>query len=146
MKILIERFDSGSNDTIGKLYIDGDFMCYTLEDEFREVKKKGDTRIPSGTYKVGKRYSPSFSPKTGHDMLWVKDVPGFQFILIHTGNTEDDTEGCLIVGMKIGSLNNKRAVLDSKTAYNKIYPIISDAIDNGEEVEIIYMDTKPSIV
>jgi len=140
MKILVERFDSGSDDTFGRLYINGKLECYTLEDEFREVKKRGDTRIPKGTYKVGKRFSPSKSPKTGHDMLWIKDVPGFQYILIHTGNTEDDTEGCLIVGTRIGKLNGKRAVLDSKVAYNKIYPIISDAIDRGEEVEIIYMD------
>jgi hypothetical protein len=140
MKILVERFDSGSEDTFGRLYIDGKLQCMTLEDEFREVKKKGDTRIPAGTYKVGKRYSPSKSPKTGHDMLWIKDVPGFQYILIHTGNTEDDTEGCLIVGTKIGKLNGKRAVLDSKLAYNKIYPIVSAAIDRGEDVEIKYMD------
>lgn len=134
MKIIVERFDSGSDDTLGRLYIDGKLCCFTIEDEKREVKVKGETRIPEGTYKVGKRYSPHFSPKTGHDMLWVKDVPGFQYILIHTGNTDDDSEGCLIVGSKI----NGRSVIESKKAYDKIYPIISSAIDRGEEVTIKY--------
>lgn len=145
MKITVERFEFGSNDTLGKLSIDGKFICYTIEDEKREVKVKGETCIPNGTYKVSKRHSPKFSPKFGHDMLWIKDVPGFEFILIHTGNTEKDTEGCLIVGMRIGSLDGKRAVLDSKTAYNKIYPLISGAIDRGEEVTISYMDKKLAV-
>lgn len=140
MKILVERFDSGSDETFGRLYINGKLMCMTIEDEFRAVKVKGETRIPSGTYKVGKRYSPSKSPRFGHDMLWIKDVPGFEYILIHTGNFESDSEGCLIVGTKIGTLNGKRAVLNSGVAYFKIYPIISDAIDRGEDVEIKYMD------
>jgi hypothetical protein len=142
MKITVERFDFGSNETLSKLYIDGVFMCYCIEDEVRQVKIKGESCIPVGTYKVGKRHSPKFSPKFGHPMLWVKDVPGFEFILIHTGNTDNDTEGCLIVGMRIGSLDGKRAVLDSKIAYNKIYPIISEAIDRFESVEIEYMNKK----
>lgn len=140
MEILVERFNSGSDDTLGTLFINGKKMCFTIEDEKRSIKVKGETRIPNGTYKVGKRYSPKFSPKFGHEMLWVKDVPGFEYILIHTGNTDDDTEGCLIVGMRIGQLDGQRAVLDSKIAYNKIYPIISDAIDKGEEVTIKYFD------
>jgi hypothetical protein len=141
MKITVERFDFGSDDTIGKLYIDGKFYCYTIEDEERKDKVKGETCIPKGIYKVGKRHSPKFSPRFGHSMLWIKDVPGFQYILIHTGNTDDDTEGCLIVGMRIG----QRAVLDSKIAYNKIYPIISDAIDRFESVEIEYMNKELAI-
>lgn len=140
MEIIVERFNSGSDDTLGRLYINGKMMCFTIEDEHRDIKVKGETRIPAGTYKVGKRYSPKFSPKFGHDMLWVKDVPGFEYILIHTGNTEKDTEGCLIVGKKIGSLENRRAVLDSKQAYKEIYPLISDAINRNEEVTIKYMN------
>jgi hypothetical protein len=136
MKILVERFDSGSEDTFGRLYIDGHLKCYTLEDEYRKVKVKGDTRIPAGTYKVGFHDSPSHGPKALH----VKDVPGFTYILIHPGNTEDHTMGCLLPGKRIGKLNGKRAVLDSKQAYKEIYPIIAGAIDRGEDVEIKYMD------
>lgn len=140
MLIEVFRFDSGKEDTLGELFINGRFYCFTLEDEHRDVKVSGETRIPAGQYKVKKRYSPKFTPRTGHDMLWIKDVPGFEYILIHSGNTEDDTDGCLLVGTAIGKLNGKRAVLNSKVAYNKIYPVISDAIDKGEEVTIKYMD------
>ncbi len=140
MEIIVERFNSGSDDTLGRFYINGKLKCFTIEDEERAIKVKGETRIPAGIYKVGKRYSPKFSPAFGHEMLWVKDVPGFEYILIHTGNTEKDTDGCLIVGKRIGSLNNKRAVLDSKQAYKEIYPLISEAIDRNEEVIIKYMN------
>lgn len=136
MEIRVERFDSGSDDTIGRLYIDEKFYCYTLEDEFREVKIKGETRIPEGIYKVGFYDSPTH----GKESLMIKDVPGFKYILIHTGNTEDDTMGCLLVGLRIGTLENKRAVLDSKNAYKEIYPIIAHALKSGEDVTIKYMD------
>jgi hypothetical protein len=135
MKILVERFDSGSKDTLGRLYIDGKFFAYTLEDEKRDVKVKGDTRIPEGTYKVIFYDSPSH----GKDSLMIKDVPNFKYILIHSGNTEDHTDGCLLVGMRIGSLEGKRAVLDSKTAFRKVYDVIAPAIRRGDDVEIKYM-------
>jgi hypothetical protein len=139
MELIVERFDSGSNDTLGRLHVNGKFFCYTIEDEHRDVKVKGETRIPAGTYKVSKRFSPRFSQIYGHELLWIKDVPGFEYILIHKGNTEKDTDGCLIVGMRIGSMDGRRAVLDSKTAYDKLYPLVSTALDRGEEVVIKYM-------
>ncbi len=140
MDIKVYRFDSGSDDTIGRLYIDGVFKCYTLEDQFREVKVKGDTRIAAGTYPVELVHSPRFTPIYGHKMLHVMNVPKFEGILIHPGNTEADTEGCLLVGKRIGSLNSKRAVLDSKNAYREIYPLIAEAIQAGDKVFINYMD------
>jgi hypothetical protein len=136
MKILVERFDSGSNDTLGRVYIDGVLKCFSIEDEKRTVKVRGETRIPAGTYKVCFYDSPSHGKKS----LMIKDVPGFSYILIHTGNTEDDTFGCLIVGKRIGTLNNKRAVLDSKTAFKEIYSLIAPALDRSEDVTIKYMD------
>lgn len=142
MNILVERFDSGSHDTLGRLHIDGKFYCYTLEDEARAVKVKGDTRIPSGTYDVIFYDSPSHGKKS----LMIKDVPGFSYILIHPGNTEDDTMGCLLPGKRIGTVYskkdqiNKRGVLDSKQAFKEIYAVIAPAIERGEEVKINYMD------
>lgn len=140
MKLRVDRFDHGSEETIGRLYINDVFQCFTLEDQYRSVKVKGDTRIPAGTYKVVLVNSPKFTPRYGHEMLWVKDVPGFTGILIHCGNTDKDTAGCLLVGTRIGNIEGKRAVLDSKIAYKKIYPIIAGAIERGEEVTITYED------
>lgn len=135
MVVTVQRKYLTPTETIGELYIDGKFYCYTLEDTKRGIKVKGKTRIPAGTYILKKRYSPRFSPVYKHDMLWVTNVPGYEFILIHPGNTNTDTEGCLLVGENIG----KNAILNSKAAYKKIYPVISAAIDKGE-VKIIYKD------
>ena len=140
MKLKVERFIKNSNETIGKFYIDGVLKCFTLEDEIRKVKVKGETAIPTGTYTVGLRHSPRFSPKYDHEMLWVQNVPNFEFILIHCGNTDSDTEGCLLVGKKIGVMNGKNAVLESKKAYNEIYPIIERAIKSGVKVTIEYVE------
>jgi hypothetical protein len=139
MKIIVERFDSGSNDTLGRVFVDGKLICFSIEDEKRLVKVKGDTRIPEGTYQVCFYDSPSHGKKS----LMIKDVPKFDKILIHTGNTEDDTMGCLIVGKRIGTLNNKRAVLDSKQAFKQLYALVAPALDNLEDVEITYMEASP---
>jgi hypothetical protein len=146
MKITVERFESTPDETFGRLLIDGKKICLTLEDEYRAIKVKGETRIPAGTYKIGLVNSPKFTPKYGHEMLWVKNVPNFEGILIHCGNTDEDTAGCLLVGENVGVINTKsgpkRGVIRSREAYNKIYPIISSAIKRGEDVEITYIDLK----
>jgi hypothetical protein len=139
MKIRVERFEFGKDYTLSRVYLDGKFECYAIEDEIREVKVKGETAVPYGKYEVGMRYSPKFTPRTGHDMIWVKNVPNFQWILIHTGNTEKDTDGCLIVGTKVGYLNGVRAVLASKIAYDKFYPQVLAAMDAGQKVTIEYV-------
>ena len=70
-------------------------------------------------------------------MLWVRDVPGFEWILIHTGNTDEHTAGCLLVG---NSSDLKGFIGSSVNAYKRIYPPIAKAIENGEEVTIEYID------
>lgn len=145
MELKVERFETSPDETFGRFYIDGILKCLTLEDTFRKVKIKGETRIQASRYKIELYNSPSFSHKYGHKMLHIMNVPEFEGVLIHCGNTNIDTKGCLLVGKKIGVLNNKRAVLDSKVAYNAIYPIISEAILKGQEVYITYID-QPSTV
>jgi Family of unknown function (DUF5675) len=158
MQIKVERYKKTKDYTLGKLYINGVLNCYTVEDEIRAVKVKGETAIPEGTYKLALRDSPKFS-KTfkvmdkgftieqsnsgnsnlpDHKLIWVKDVPGFEYVLIHWGNTDKDTEGCLIVGSSIAIFDGREGVASSKTAYGKIYPIIVKAISSGEEVTITY--------
>jgi|TARA_R100001509_G_scaffold102862_1_gene60484 hypothetical protein len=148
MRLKVLRYDSGPDRTLGILMditYDTKFLAYTLEDEHRDVKVKGETRIPSGVYKVElrtvggfhKRYSEKY--KDMHKgMLWVKDVPGFEYILIHTGNTDEHTAGCLLVGNS--SDYSKGFIGQSVSAYKRIYPKIAAAIENGEEVTITYVN------
>lgn len=108
MKVEVKRTFKGTEYTIGKLYIDGHYLCDTLEDTVRNgVKIAGKTAIPAGTYKVKKTMSPRFK-KVLPEIL---NVPGFTGVRIHAGNTATDTDGCLLLG-----LNKKKGqVLESQT-------------------------------
>ena len=147
MNLELIRYDGGAHDTLGKLHINGQFACYTLEDEYREVKVRKETRIPAGQYritfrKVGgfhQRYSSRF-PDIHRGMLWIRDIPNFEYVLIHTGNTEDHTAGCILVGKSTGTLGGKRAVLSSTAAYKQVYPVIARALETGETVTLHVID------
>lgn len=132
MLLYLKRFHETQWDTLGLLYIDGVFSAFVVEDEGREEKVMHETRIPGGRYKLGLRFSPKFSTKYGHDMIEVKDVPGFTGILIHRGNSEADTSGCLLLGN--GAVFNhmgKSHLTDSTGAYNRIYNVVRLGIEAG---------------
>lgn len=135
MKLTLKRIALRSTYTIGKLYIDDAYFCDTLEDTVRDINKsgkfdngeqkiKGKTAIPYGTYEIKWTYSPRFKKYTPQLM----NVPSFEGIRVHAGNTSDDTEGCLILG------ENKQVgkVLNSRATINKFYPIIKEACSNGK--------------
>ena len=133
MTVDLFGFHGGKYDTLGLLYIDGKFACFTLEDEARDIKVAGETRIPRGKYKLGLKFSPTMSPKYGHDMIYVRDVPGFEGIYIHRGNTDLDTRGCILVGDSAHfSYGGRSRILESTQAYARVYDIISDGILAGE--------------
>jgi hypothetical protein len=126
------------------------FLCYTLEDEYRSTKVRGETRVPAGTYKLELRteggFHARYTKKYGSmhkGMLHVTKVPGFEWILIHTGNTDEHTAGCLLVG---DSQENNALVKDgfigkSTAAYKRIYPDIARAIQKGgATIEYINID------
>jgi len=147
MKLKVLRYNSTDDHTLGMLLDETDgrrFLCYTLEDEHRDVKVMHETRIPAGTYKITLRtvggFHGRYTAKYGDmhkGMLWVRNVPGFEYILIHTGNTDEHTSGCLIVG---NSSDIKGFIGSSVNAYKRIYPAIAKALEDGEEVTITYED------
>lgn len=102
--------------TLGKLYINKEFFCSTIEDKYRDLSKEkkvyGETCIPFGTYKV----IINMSPKYGRLMPRLLDVPHFDGILIHYGNTEQDSAGCLLVGKRSG-----QKVINSRDTFNRLF-------------------------
>ena len=153
MKLKVLRFSSQEDSTSGLLFLEENqemkFLCYTLEDEKRDVKVRGETRVPAGIYKLELRTEGGFHNKYKDrygkfhkGMLHVTNVPNFEFILIHTGNTDEHTAGCLLVG---DSQENNVIVKDgfigkSTNAYKRIYPDISKEISKGKEVTIEYIN------
>lgn len=153
MKLTLQRINGNNESTIGILSINGVFSCFTIEDEFRTVKVKGETRIPSGTYKIilrkegGKHenYKAKF-PQTHKGMLWLQDIPNFQYVLIHIGNTDVDSEGCILVGDAVTeNITVRGAISGSGSAYARIYPVVANAIEKGETCTIeVYDEKKPN--
>ena len=154
MELEVVRFSSQKDSTNGLLFnvTDGwrKFLCYTLEDEHRCEKEMHETRIPAGTYKlklrnVGgttKRYEKKYGDMH-KGMIHVQDVPNFKYILWHTGNTDEHTSGCLLLGdtqSQNVTKNPNGFIGSSVDAYKRVYPVIAEAIERGDDVEVTYID------
>ena len=154
MQLEVLRISSQEDSTNGILFdvTDGKrrFLCYTIEDEYRAEKVRGETRIPEGNYKLTLRteggFHSRYTKKYGADwhkgMIYVNDVENFEWILWHTGNTDESTMGCLILGSTQSEniVNKDGFVGSSVVAYKKVYPLVRDAILSGNEVTVNYID------
>jgi len=147
VKLTVVRTQFGTDATNGLLFIDGIFECYTLEDQYQAVKVMHETCIPEGTYNIQFRRTGGFHAKykerygSGHyGMLHLQDVPNFTYILIHAGNTDEHTSGCLIVGETQQDLDRSDDgfIGHSGTAYGKLYNRVSKKLLMGENVSIEY--------
>jgi len=144
MKLKLERYYSTQDFTIGRLFIDDVFECYCLEDEFRAVKVMHETRIPAGTYEIKlrtfgghhERYTKKFDFHRG--MLQLMDVPNFKDILIHIGNSDEDSSGCLLVGKSADLI--KGWVSQSTQAYIDMYKKVVSELVKGNKVTIEVID------
>lgn len=130
--IKIDRQYKKEGYTIGSLSINGQWICDTMEphciDWSKEVKIPGITAIPEGTYEVEMKKSPKFGKK----MPYLKNVPHFKDIMIHTGNFPKHTKGCILVGF-----NTVRGlVLKSRDAFEKIMEKLDYAFSNKKKVLI----------
>lgn len=143
MKLLLKRMAKMEKYTIGKLYIDGEYFADTLEDTDRnltstmskdkiaKVKVYGKTAIPTGTYVVDMNtVSPKFGKRSwaqpyGGKVPRLQDVPGYEGVLIHPGNTADDTSGCILVGRN----KVKGQVVESQDTFKALMKILVKAKD-----------------
>ena len=147
MKLTVVRTQFGTDATNGLLFIDGIFECYTLEDQYQAVKVMHETCIPEGTYDIKFRKTGGFHAKyteryknAHHGMLHIQDVPNFTYILIHTGNTDEHTSGCLIVGETQQDLEVSKDgfIGSSAVAYKKMYAKVAGQLLQGKDVTIEY--------
>lgn len=130
MKILLERIYQPAGFTLGRLSIDGEFHCLTLEDEVRAGPKvDSKTAIPAGEYEIQVTYSPRF----GKNLPILLGVPNFTGIRIHTGNYSKNTEGCILPGVK---WFGEDYISDSKMAFDPLFALIKAAINRKEKVII----------
>ena len=146
MIITLNRLGHGKGKdderTIGTL-VTPSHKVFTLEDDYDEVKEWGRTRFKAGTYEIklrteGKfheKYSKRF-PLIHKGMLQIIDVPDYEYILLHCGNSEKDTAGCIIVGMGIDG----DRLTNSTEAYKNIYTDILKILERGEQVFIQIID------
>jgi len=126
MKLELVRKVKTEESTIGVLSVDGKIECFTLEDKEREEKIWGETAIPVGQYEVGISYSPHFKK----DLPILFNVPGYEGVRIHSGNTAADTEGCILVG----TTSARNQVLNSRIAFQKLFDKIKIAVANKEKI------------
>ena len=147
MKLTVVRTQFGKDATNGMLLIDGVFECYTLEDQYQAVKVMHETCIPEGKYNIQFRRTGGFHEKykkrygnAHYGMLHLQDVPNFTYILIHAGNTDEHTSGCLIVGetQQDLDLSDDGFIGHSGKAYTKLYNKVAKDLLLGKSVSIEY--------
>jgi hypothetical protein len=126
VRLNLVRDQCGAVCTMGQLYLDGKFQCYTLEDVVRPdgVKIHGQTAIPEGRYEIQITMSPRFK----RELPILLDVPNFAGVRIHSGNTAADTEGCILVGRQRAT----HQVLESRLAFEPLFAKLQAAIAIGD--------------
>ena len=153
MELLLKRIYKGDKYTIGKLYIDGKYFCDTCEDkdrgitqttplsQIKKIKVSNETAIPTGTYNitlnvVSPKYSNfakyKYTKTTGGKMPRLLNVPGYEGVLIHAGNSAKDSSGCILVGKNtvVGKVTN------SQNTFLELYAILKQANNKNEKITI----------
>lgn len=128
MELQIKRTDFSEESTIGELSVNGVFECYTLEDKVRPVKIAGKTAIPSGRYEVIINFSQRFQKQ----LPLLMNVPNYEGVRIHSGNTAANTEGCILVG----ETKTENFIGESRWAFNRLF----EKLKIASETEKIFLE------
>lgn len=160
MKLLCGRWKFGDDSTLSRMYeVDDEggleFECFVLEDELRKIKVPGETAISAGVYVIESRDEGTMTRKYRNrygelhvGMAHLQNVPNFKYVYIHTGNTDDHTEGCLLVGTgykPTGVGRNNHVVTGSRSAYVPLYKRMAAAWVRGEQVIITITDEEVKV-
>ncbi|MDN5202343.1 DUF5675 family protein [Fulvivirgaceae bacterium BMA10] len=146
--LTVLRFSRDEDTTIGLLYLNKQFYCYTLEDTYQEVKVPGQTRIPAGTYALDflksdtpltLKYRRNF-PNWFQYHLEIKEIPGFTGVYIHRGGTHKDTKGCLLVSDSLTIAKGKEVFTNSTNTFERLYRFLKEKIEQGTKARIIIKD------
>lgn len=155
--LLIREFDN-STDTIGKLYFK-DYKniiryVYTIEDSYNDIKIPGNTRISAGQYEITLRKEGGVFERycrhkdiwiaentKRYGLVWIRNVPNYEYILIHIGNTSKDSEGCILVGDQVNNTSYAAGfITDSTVAYKRLMNEIYPAFNRSEKLSITIID------
>lgn len=137
MELALKRYGFGEKSTLGKLYVDDSFFCYTLEPKVRELdgvpveqwKIDGKTAIPKGRYRIIIDFSNRFKRELPH----LLDIPGFVGVRVHPGNSDVNTEGCILVG---SSVVNDDFIANSVATFTHLFDMIETACERAEDITI----------
>ncbi|MEP5234766.1 MAG: DUF5675 family protein [Cyclobacteriaceae bacterium] len=148
IELTVLRYFHDKDTTLGLLYINGAFFCYTLEDTFNQPKVPGQTRIWSGEYFVDFRREETELTKTYKSRypewfqyhLWVKDVPEFSAIYIHSGGDNTDTEGCILVSDSLSVKADSQFFTNSRNTFKRLYLYLMAELDNNKKIKISIHD------
>jgi hypothetical protein len=128
MELQVKRLELSEESTIGELWVNGVFECYTLEDKVRPVKIAGKTAIPAGRYEVIINFSQRFQKP----LPLLLNVPDYEGVRIHSGNTAANTEGCILVG----ETKTENFVGESRWAFNRLF----EKLKAASETEKIFLE------
>lgn len=153
LQLRLTRFFPSKESTLGAMFIDSEPECFTLEDEYREIKVKGETRIPAGTYTIKfnetltpltEKYRAKYPWFTYH--LEIQDVKNFKNVYIHVGNTDSNTQGCILLGdslinnqVKVGNVQDG-FLGNSGQAFERFYKKVGEHLRQNGDVEIQIID------
>ncbi len=148
IQIRLLRYQDDGQTTLGLLYINNKFYCYTLEDTWQKVKVPGETRIPSGVYPIDfrkeesgltstyrKRYPEWFSYH-----IQIQKVPDFRYIYIHNGGDHTNTEGCILVSDSLNTAKGDTVLSNSKETFKRLYGFLETQINEGKKITITIDD------
>ena len=143
---VLRYFDDGET-TLGLMFLEDKFYCYTLEDAYHKEKVPGKTRIPEGTYKLNFRREETNLTKTYRKTrpwfdyhLEIKNVPDFSGVYIHSGSTHEHTKGCLLIADSLTASSTQRMIFNSRNTFEKFYKYMKPKLDQGEYARIKICD------